>query len=203
MNIASNSLWRLVLSISRSSEDDELEDEFRFHIEMMTNENIAAGMTPEESKEHALRRFGDVNRIKIMCRATHRDDRVRAYRWLLYLILVLGIVIWVGSPVSQVNVLGEMLVITVCLVRLLTWARERARVNRCLSSDRNVWRIFGPTAQSEEAHQYCSLPRKRFLQKIQQRGSMMIESSLVVVALALCVLTAIAAVTAFSLNFGR
>jgi len=56
VNIASNSLWRLVLSISRSSEDDELEDEFRFHIEMMTNENIAADeRASDQFAEH--RRF--------------------------------------------------------------------------------------------------------------------------------------------------
>jgi len=203
VDIASKSLWRLVLSIFRSWEDDELQDELRFHIDMLTNENIAAGMTPDESRDHALRRFGDVNRVKILCRASRRGDRARAFRWLLYLILVWGIVIFVSSPVSQVNVLGEMLVITVCLVRLLTRLREGARRNRCLNSDRSVWRIFGPTQQSEKAYQYCSDPRKRFLENMQQRGLMTIESSLVVVALALSVLTAIAAVTAFSLTFGR
>lgn len=203
MNIASNSLWRLILSIFRGSKDDELEDEFRFHIDMLISENIATGMTPNESRDQAQRQFGDVNRIKLLCRETHRGDRARPFRWLLYLILGWGIVIWVSSPVSQVKVLGEMLVITVCLVRLLTRVRHRARSNGCSHSDINDWRIFCPTAQSDEAQQYGSASGKSFLQRMQQRGSMMIESSLVVVALALCVLTAIAAVTAFSLTVGR
>ena len=48
--------------------DARMDDEMRSHIEMQTQENIDAGMNPEEARYAALREFGWVESIKETCR---------------------------------------------------------------------------------------------------------------------------------------
>src|SRR4030095_5333840 len=48
--------------------DARMDDEMRSHIEMQTQENIEAGMRPEEARYAALRQFGRVESIKETCR---------------------------------------------------------------------------------------------------------------------------------------
>jgi len=48
--------------------DARMDDEMRSHIEMQTQENIEAGMKPDEARYSALRQFGWVESIKETCR---------------------------------------------------------------------------------------------------------------------------------------
>jgi len=48
--------------------DARMDDEMRSHIEMQTQENIEAGMKPEEARYAALKQFGWVESIKDTCR---------------------------------------------------------------------------------------------------------------------------------------
>ena len=48
--------------------DARMDDEMRSHIDMQTQENIEAGMKPEEARYAALRQFGWVESIKDTCR---------------------------------------------------------------------------------------------------------------------------------------
>ncbi|MFZ0394001.1 MAG: permease prefix domain 1-containing protein, partial [Terracidiphilus sp.] len=50
---------RMVNLFRRSRVNREIEAELRAHIEMRTEENIAAGMTPEAARRDALLRFGN------------------------------------------------------------------------------------------------------------------------------------------------
>jgi predicted permease len=50
---------RLRSLLGRSAQEHELDDELRFHIDTKTDENIAAGMTPDEARYAALRAFGN------------------------------------------------------------------------------------------------------------------------------------------------
>jgi hypothetical protein len=43
---------------------EDFEQEIRAHIEMATQENIDRGMTPEDARYAALRKFGNVTRVK-------------------------------------------------------------------------------------------------------------------------------------------
>jgi len=45
----------------------ELDDELRFHLEQATEVRVAAGMTPEEARRHALIEFGGVERTREQC----------------------------------------------------------------------------------------------------------------------------------------
>ena len=64
--------------------DREVEDEFAFHLDMRVRELIAAGRTEAEARDEALRRFGDIERVKADCRdlGTGRDVRMnRRQTW--------------------------------------------------------------------------------------------------------------------------
>jgi putative ABC transport system permease protein len=50
--------------------DRELEEEVRFHLEMRAEEYLAAGMTPEEARRAARRRFGNETRLRELSRET-------------------------------------------------------------------------------------------------------------------------------------
>src|SRR5215470_12437009 len=53
-------LWRRLLFYARRDQfDRELEEEMRFHLEMKAEENLAAGISPEEARYAARRQFGN------------------------------------------------------------------------------------------------------------------------------------------------
>src|SRR6185295_18647145 len=43
---------------------DDIDCEMRLHVDLQTDANIAAGMSPDEARHEALRTFGDVNKIR-------------------------------------------------------------------------------------------------------------------------------------------
>ncbi|MCI0436188.1 MAG: ADOP family duplicated permease, partial [Gemmatimonadetes bacterium] len=66
----------------------DVDEELRLHIEQRTEENIERGMDPAAARDDALRRFGDVDRIRAAClmederavRARERADRTTGWR---------------------------------------------------------------------------------------------------------------------------
>lgn len=55
--------------LSKRKLDDQLSDEIRTHVDMATEANVAAGMSPEEARYAALREFGNVASIQEHARA--------------------------------------------------------------------------------------------------------------------------------------
>jgi len=47
-----------------TSRSDQLDDEIQTHINLETQENIEAGMSPEEARHAAMRKFGSVSLAK-------------------------------------------------------------------------------------------------------------------------------------------
>lgn len=50
---------RITNHFSRSKVEREIDDELRSHLDMRTEDNIAAGMSPEQGRRDALLRFGN------------------------------------------------------------------------------------------------------------------------------------------------
>jgi putative ABC transport system permease protein len=70
-------LYRRARALLRSEAiHHEIDEEMRFHIDMRTEENVRAGMTPEEARRDAERRFGRLTRVK------EQGYEVRGGRWL-------------------------------------------------------------------------------------------------------------------------
>src|SRR5690348_14235843 len=69
--------WRRLLALWRSERiHSEINEELAFHIDQRTQDNVRAGMPPEEARREAERRFGWMSRIK--------EDayEVRGGRWM-------------------------------------------------------------------------------------------------------------------------
>ncbi|HKW11952.1 MAG TPA: ABC transporter permease, partial [Gemmatimonadaceae bacterium] len=64
---------RLRALVRRGTAERELDEELRFHLEMETEKNLRAGMSPAEARRRALRDFGGVEPTK----EAHRDVRGR------------------------------------------------------------------------------------------------------------------------------
>lgn len=138
-------LRRLRAFVLGSSSERDLDEELRYHVELLTMDNIAAGMSPEQAKADALRRFGNIERVKKSCRAVHRGSLSGATLWLIGIIAVCGAILWAGPYPSQANVLGQTLVITVLLFRLLMYLRAWPGVNGSSTSQASELRVFEAT----------------------------------------------------------
>ena len=51
--------------IRRSEVERELDEEFRFHLDQLVDENIAAGMREDEARKSALRSIGGISQLEI------------------------------------------------------------------------------------------------------------------------------------------
>ena len=62
----------------------EVDSELAFHLEMRVRELLEQGMTPDDARTAALRRFGDVDRITTACRdlGRRRNNDMRRTEWL-------------------------------------------------------------------------------------------------------------------------
>src|SRR3712207_8583141 len=63
---------RLGVLLRREEVERELEEEFAFHLEMETRNNLRAGMTPEAARRRAVLTFGGRERFR---------EEVRDARW--------------------------------------------------------------------------------------------------------------------------
>jgi predicted permease len=63
--------WRrLHGTLRKENLSDELDEEFRTHLEMRATDNLVAGMSPEEARHDAQRRFGNSTLVKENARAS-------------------------------------------------------------------------------------------------------------------------------------
>src|SRR5512143_1992442 len=101
-------ILRFRLTFQGTEFESEMDEELRFHLESMIQENIRAGMRPDEARRNALLTFGGLDKTKEECRDTRwtkfaddiwRDLRYgirilvknRSYTILAVLALTLGI----------------------------------------------------------------------------------------------------------------
>ncbi len=69
--------------LRRPPVEREVEEEIAFHLEMRVRELVAEGMGEEEARAEAMRRLGDVERVKARMRTEgkRRDGRMERRRW--------------------------------------------------------------------------------------------------------------------------
>ena len=68
MNCFSKLRLRFRALFQKEKLDAQMDDEMRSRIEMQSQENIDAGMKPDEARYAAMRQFGSVESIKETCR---------------------------------------------------------------------------------------------------------------------------------------
>ena len=67
---------RLRSLLRRGEVERELDEELRFHLEQLIEENLAAGMAPGEARTAALRTLGGVAQVQEACRDTRRMNAI-------------------------------------------------------------------------------------------------------------------------------
>src|SRR5437867_9162366 len=62
-------VWRRLRALFRKNTlEDEMDEELRFHFEKQIEDNIRAGMSPQEARYAALRAFGNTTLVREMAR---------------------------------------------------------------------------------------------------------------------------------------
>src|SRR5215510_10904025 len=105
----------------------EIEDELRFHIEMRTRDNIAAGMSPEDAVADAMRRFGDFNLIRSNCeeiRKERMDGVMKLARVFCWIMFGCGVTLEMTAQLVTMRLVGQFLIIISTLWLLLIHLRE-------------------------------------------------------------------------------
>ena len=65
--------------LHRSDADNELQREIEIHIQQLTNEAVAGGLTEDEARTMALREFGPVDQIREKCRDARRVSWIQDF----------------------------------------------------------------------------------------------------------------------------
>jgi putative ABC transport system permease protein len=63
----------------RAAIEHELEDELRFHLDLEVQQNLEAGMEPEDARHAAMRQFGQLTQHKDECRDARRTRMIDSF----------------------------------------------------------------------------------------------------------------------------
>lgn len=73
--------------------DDDLADEFAFHLQQSEREIVASGEKPEAARAIARRRFGDVEEITRRCRRIALEERIMLQRFNAVMMVLVGVLV--------------------------------------------------------------------------------------------------------------
>lgn len=109
----------------RETIEREVEEELRFHLELLIEQHLQHGDTLEEAKAAALRQFGDVAQVKDQCVEISKRKRAftRALKSFLVLMFLAGIFVRIFGTELHVDRVGQMLMTIAVMGRLFLYVR--------------------------------------------------------------------------------
>ena len=115
----------LFMFANRNNHAFEVEEELRFHIEMLEHKYAQQGMCAADANAAAMKRFGNLERVKRQCVniSTRNSFVVRFLKTSAILIALAGIAIQLSSSDYKIERMGHVLVIIAVLGRLLLYVR--------------------------------------------------------------------------------
>jgi hypothetical protein len=118
-------LRNLLMRPNRKKTASEVEEELQFHIEMLERKYAEQGMPDAHAKTAALRRFGNVERVKKQCVDISRRNSFlrRILKNSLILIALTGLAIQTLSSDYKVDRIGFVLIMIAIAGRLLLYVR--------------------------------------------------------------------------------
>jgi hypothetical protein len=103
----------------------EVDEELQFHIEMLEHKYAQQGMSDAQAKAAALKRFGNLERVKKQCVVISRRSSLfrRGLKLFSVLIALTGLSIYILSSDYKVARVGTMLITIAVSARLLVYVR--------------------------------------------------------------------------------
>ena len=119
-------ITRLYHRFDREVIERQIEEELRFHLELLTEQHFQQNMSLAEAKNAALKRFGNVELIKDQCVEISRADRflIRALKFFLILVFLVGVLVRVFSTDLGLHHLGDILILVAVSGRLFFYVRS-------------------------------------------------------------------------------
>jgi hypothetical protein len=116
---------RLFNPIGSEAIEREVEEELRFHLEMLTKQHLQHADTLVEARASALRRFGNVEQVKDQCVEISKRKRpfTRALKSFLILTFLAGIFVRIFGTELHVDRVGQMLIAVAVMGRLFLYVR--------------------------------------------------------------------------------
>ena len=103
----------------------EIDEELRFHLDLLTEEHVRRSMSCAEASEAACTRFGNLEQITDECAQIKRRQHpaIRALKSFLVLVFLSGVVIRIFAPEYHVTRVGDVLMAVGLLGRLWLYVR--------------------------------------------------------------------------------
>ena len=103
----------------------EIDEELRFHLDLLTDEHCLRDIPFAQARDAALRRFGNVEQIKNECVeiSRRRHPAVRLLKLFLLLVFLAGVLVRVFSPEYHLTRVGTVLMAVGFLGRLWLYVR--------------------------------------------------------------------------------
>ena len=116
---------RLFNPTSSDAIEREVEEELRFHLDSLTEQQLQNVDTLEEARAAALRRFGNVEQVKDECVeiSERRRPFTRALKSFLILTFLTGIFLRIFATELHVERVGQMLIAIAIMGRLFLYVR--------------------------------------------------------------------------------
>ena len=110
---------------SRSTVESDVDEELEFHLEMLESKFAEVGMGATEARAAAIRRFGNVERIKKQCINISKRNGLlrRVLKVSLLMIGLAGLAIRVSTTELHLSRVGTMLIMIAIFGRLLLYVR--------------------------------------------------------------------------------
>jgi len=104
----------------------EIDEELRFHIDLLTDELLDRNMSFEEAREAAVARFGNIEQVRDQCAQikSRRHPGIRALKLFLVVVFLSGVVISVFALEYHVTRVGRVLMAVGILGRLWLYVRS-------------------------------------------------------------------------------
>jgi hypothetical protein len=103
----------------------EIDEELRFHLDLLTEEQLQRNPSLEEAREAALMRFGNIEQITDHCAQIKRRQLpvIRASKVFLVLLFIFGVMIRIFASEFHVTRVGDILMAVGLLGRLWLYLR--------------------------------------------------------------------------------
>ena len=115
----------LLRSFDSQQDRREIDDELRFHLDLMTDELCGKGIPRGEARARAEAQFGNIEQIRNQCLeiSMRNSPQTRALKYFLILVFLTGVLVRVLGTEFHVIRIGTILIALGLLGRLLLYVR--------------------------------------------------------------------------------